>query len=78
MEKMNVTPDFRFDEFKHLGVDFDSPEEVAQFDRKQGTTVERDNALLDRLGVGAEHVKRGKPVKRVRMTSEPLTRQYIT
>jgi len=53
---MKTTPDFQFDEFKHLGVDFDSPEEVAQFDRKQGTSVERDNALLDRLGAGSDHV----------------------
>ena len=56
MGKMKEIPDFQFDEFKHLGVDFDSPEEVAQFDRKQGTSIERDNALLDRLGVGTEHV----------------------
>lgn len=56
MENMRKMPSFQFDEFKHLGVDFDSPDEVAQFDRKQGTSVERDNALLDRLGVGAQHV----------------------
>ena len=29
---MKETPDFQFDEFKHLGVDFDNPEEVVDFD----------------------------------------------
>lgn len=53
---MNPTPSFQFNEFQHLGVDFDSPEQVAQFDRKQGTSSERDNALLERLGVAAGHV----------------------
>ena len=55
-KKMKETPDFLFDEFKHLGVDFDSSVQVEQFDRKQGTSVERDNALLDRFGVTPNHL----------------------
>ena len=41
---------FQFDEFRHAAVDFDDPGEVAAFDRKQGSSAQRDNALLDRLG----------------------------
>jgi ubiquinone/menaquinone biosynthesis C-methylase UbiE len=42
-----------FPEFSPVGVDLASADAVARYDRNQGTDAARDNALLDRLGVGA-------------------------
>lgn len=42
-----------FDEYSPVGVDLGSPEAVAAFDRNQGTDASKDDALLERLGVGA-------------------------
>jgi ubiquinone/menaquinone biosynthesis C-methylase UbiE len=47
-----MTPAWIFPEFSPVGVDLASAEAVARYDRNQGTDPERDNALLDRLGVG--------------------------
>src|SRR5207248_807348 len=41
-----------FPEFSPVRVDLASPEAVARYDLNQGSDPERDNALLDRLGVG--------------------------
>jgi ubiquinone/menaquinone biosynthesis C-methylase UbiE len=48
---MKDSPEFLFDEFKHIGVDFDDIQQVETFDVKQGTTLDKDNALLDRLKI---------------------------
>jgi putative AdoMet-dependent methyltransferase len=47
-----MTTAWTFPEFSPVGVDLASAEAVARYDRNQGTDAERDNALLDRLGVG--------------------------
>jgi ubiquinone/menaquinone biosynthesis C-methylase UbiE len=47
-----MTPAWIFPEFSPVGVDLASTEAVRRYDRNQGTDPERDNALLDRLGVG--------------------------
>ncbi len=44
-------PPWMFSEFEPVGVDLDSVESVAAYDRNQGTDVAKDDALLDRLGV---------------------------
>jgi ubiquinone/menaquinone biosynthesis C-methylase UbiE len=47
-----MAPAWIFPEFSPVGVDLARAEAVARYDRNQGTDPERDNALLDRLGVG--------------------------
>jgi putative AdoMet-dependent methyltransferase len=47
-----MAPAWIFPEFSPVGVDLAGAEAVARYDRNQGTDPERDNALLDRLGVG--------------------------
>ena len=47
-----MTPPWIFPEFSPVGVDLSTAEAVRRYDRNQGTDPERDNALLDRLGVG--------------------------
>jgi ubiquinone/menaquinone biosynthesis C-methylase UbiE len=47
-----MTPPWTFPEFSPVGVDLATAEAVLRYDRDQGTDPERDNALLDRLGVG--------------------------
>jgi putative AdoMet-dependent methyltransferase len=48
-----VAPEWMYPEFSPVGVDLASADAVARYDRNQGTDAARDNALLDRLGVGA-------------------------
>jgi ubiquinone/menaquinone biosynthesis C-methylase UbiE len=48
------TPDYTYDEFKHIGVDFDDVKEVEAFDIKQRTNPEQDRAFLSRLGVSGK------------------------
>jgi len=48
-----MTLAWSFPEFSPVGVDLAGAEAVARYDRNQGTDPERDNALLDRLGVGS-------------------------
>jgi putative AdoMet-dependent methyltransferase len=47
-----MTPPWTFPELSPVGVDLATAEAVRRYDRNQGTDPERDNALLDRLGVG--------------------------
>ncbi|MEU6540590.1 methyltransferase domain-containing protein [Streptomyces sp. NPDC047000] len=46
-------PAWLFREYEPVGVDLGTPEAVAAYDRNQGTDPGADDALLDRLGVGA-------------------------
>ncbi len=48
---MKHTPQFQFDEFKHIGVNFDDVKQVEAYEARQGTTIEKDNTLLDRLKI---------------------------
>jgi ubiquinone/menaquinone biosynthesis C-methylase UbiE len=44
-------PPWYFREYSPVGVELGTPQAVADYDRNQGTSAERDNELLDRLGV---------------------------
>lgn len=46
-------PGWLFYEYEPVGVDLNSADAVATYDRNQGTDPEADDALLDRLGVAA-------------------------
>ena len=49
-------PPWMFPEFDPVGVDLDSMASVQAYDRNQGTSVSRDDELLDRLGVTEKSV----------------------
>ena len=49
-------PVWYFDEIKQIGVDFEDLEEVAAYDRNQGTSAEKDRRIVERLGIGSEDV----------------------
>lgn len=51
-----MKPVWQFDEMKHTGVDFSNPEEVEQYDRKQGSDAAQERQLLQSLGVSKGHV----------------------
>ena len=40
-----------FDEFQHVGVDFDDVEQVEMYSQKQGRTAEDERNLIERLGI---------------------------
>lgn len=40
-----------YDEFKHIGVDFADPQQVAIYDARQHTNIERQQQLVQRLGI---------------------------
>ena len=44
-----------FDEFQHLGVDFDDPEQVASYDTRQHTDVSEERQFVQTLGIAPEH-----------------------
>jgi putative AdoMet-dependent methyltransferase len=44
------------DEFRQVGIDFESPEEVASYDERQGDDPAEDDELLDRLDARAGQV----------------------
>lgn len=46
-------PAWWFNEFQHLGVDFDNVEQVETYTRKQGTRAEAEQALIARLGISS-------------------------
>jgi putative AdoMet-dependent methyltransferase len=49
-------PAWYFDEFKMAGVDFHDSAQVAAYDRNQtASTPNKEQALVDRLGIGANH-----------------------
>lgn len=48
-------PGWWFNEFHHPGVDFDETEVVETYANKQGTRAEDEHALLNRLGISAQH-----------------------
>lgn len=54
---MNTTkaPQWKFDEFKHVGVDFDDVEQVQTYDARQKTKLAEERELVQRLGIAAEH-----------------------
>lgn len=45
------SPPWYFREYAPVGVELGTPQAVAAYDRNQGTSAERDDELLDRLGV---------------------------
>src|SRR5262245_60750603 len=42
-----------YDEFKHIGVDFADPQQVASYDARQQTNLEAEKHLVERLKIGA-------------------------
>lgn len=44
-----------FNEFKHIGVDFDAPEQVQTYESRQKTNLVDDRELIERLGISAGH-----------------------
>lgn len=44
-----------FNEFKHIGVDFDAPEQVLTYESRQNTKLADDRELVKRLGISAGH-----------------------
>lgn len=54
METTN-TVKWMFNEFKHVGVDFDAPEQVQTYESRQKTNLVDDRELVKRLGISAGH-----------------------
>lgn len=48
---MTTYPAWWFNEFRHFGVDFDDEEEVATYDSRQGTNIDNERELAQRLGI---------------------------
>ncbi len=44
-------PDWWYDEFRHLAVDFNDPQQVAAYDARQGTKLAEERQLVQRLGI---------------------------
>ena len=53
---MTSLPTWMFTEFDPVGVDLNSEASVAAYERNQGTSTKRDEALLDRLAIRAGSV----------------------
>lgn len=49
-----MNPTWTYDEFRHIGVDFDDPKQVETYDKRQGSRVEDERSLVTRLGIGSE------------------------
>jgi len=47
---------WRYDEMRQTGVDFEDVEQVAAYDAKQGSNLEDERALIERLGIEPGHV----------------------
>jgi putative AdoMet-dependent methyltransferase len=50
----SARPGWWFDEFRHLGVDFDDVAQVEAYSQKQGTRPEDEQALIARLGIASD------------------------
>jgi len=48
-------PSWTYNEFKHLGVDFDDPKQVETYETRQNTSMESERALVQRLGIQGNH-----------------------
>jgi cyclopropane fatty-acyl-phospholipid synthase-like methyltransferase len=48
--------DWYYDDLRQVGLDFEDVAAVEAYDRNQRTSAEEDLALLDRLGLNADHV----------------------
>ncbi|NJL22566.1 MAG: class I SAM-dependent methyltransferase [Leptolyngbyaceae cyanobacterium SM1_3_5] len=48
-------PQWRFNEFKHVGVDFDDVEQAQTYEARQKTKLAEERELVQRLGIAAEH-----------------------
>lgn len=50
---MTANPRWWYNEFQHYGVDFDDAEQVARYDSRQHTDLEKERKLARELGIGA-------------------------
>lgn len=50
------TPAYQYDEFRGLAHDFHDPAQVAAYDARQHTQIERERRLVSELGIGADSV----------------------
>jgi putative AdoMet-dependent methyltransferase len=48
-----TSPNWLYDEFKHIGVDFADADQVRRYDARQQTNLEREQKLVARLGIAA-------------------------
>src|ERR1700734_2740886 len=53
---MTTIPDWRYDDRRQVGLDFEDEAQVATYDERQSASAERERALLERLGVGRGQV----------------------
>ena len=51
-----VPVDWVYDEMRQIGVDFENPEQVAQYDSKQGSDRDAERQLVERLSIVAGQV----------------------
>ena len=49
-------PSWTFNEFKHIGVNFSDPEQVATYEARQQTNLEAERALVAKLNINSEHI----------------------
>ena len=56
VSKMLNKKPWLYNEKKHIGVDFDNPQEVLEYDKKQGVNLEQERKLLKKLGIKNTHV----------------------
>lgn len=52
---MTTSPKWLYDEFKHIGVDFDDVEQVERYDARQKTSLDEERTLVARLGIQSDH-----------------------
>lgn len=52
---MTLLPAWFYNELQQVGVDFEDTEQVAAFDRNQGSSAATEQALIDRLGISRQH-----------------------
>jgi len=48
---MSIQPNWTYDEFKHIGVDFANPQQVQAYEARQHTNIEREKQLVQRLNI---------------------------
>jgi ubiquinone/menaquinone biosynthesis C-methylase UbiE len=48
-------PSWTYNEFKHIGVDFDDPRQIETYETRQKTSLEDERELVARLGIGSGH-----------------------
>ncbi|NJN87012.1 MAG: hypothetical protein HC881_12850 [Leptolyngbyaceae cyanobacterium SL_7_1] len=49
--KTATAPKWLYNEFEHIGVDFDAPEQVQTYESRQRTNLDDDRELVQRLGI---------------------------